>query len=311
MSYRFKLSAPRRLAVVFTLAPVAALKLLQAASGTPPPQFHLASWFPVDITADPVKGVLVVERHGQISRVFSDETGLHQEVLFSIAEPEIAQTVTASADAAYVAASSRNGCRVFRYTFATQEVAHKSVSPASGCDGIAAAGHTLFVLLAKTKQLELWENWDSESPRAVSLEQLQRPGFLVFDKVGQRLLLTDSPMSLSADMKSPQASNLMHQMPITDFRVYAVSVVNGKVSLVTSGIGQRITSIAPHTNHIFIASGKRVSLIRRSDNHSEKLPPALEIMTGGDISGVASDASGNIWYADMSKGTIAGPLAIE
>jgi hypothetical protein len=203
------------------------------------------------------------------------------------------------------------GCRIFRYTFATQEVAHKSVSPGSGCDGIAVAGHTLFVLLAKTKQLELWENRDSESPRAVSLEQLQRSGFLVFDKVGQRLLLTDSPMSLSAGMKSPEASNLTHQMPISDFRVYAVSVLNGKVTMVTSGIGQRITSIAPHANQIFIASGKRVSLIRRSDNHGEKPPPALEIMTGGEISGVASDASGNIWYADMDKGTIAGPLAIE
>jgi hypothetical protein len=179
------------------------------------------------------------------------------------------------------------------------------------CEGIAAVGRALFVILAKTKQLDLWENWDSDSPRVESLQQLQHPGFLVFDKVSQRLLLSESPVSLRADMNSPEASDLKHQMPITDFRVHAVSVQDGKVTLVTSGIGQRITSIAPGADHIFIASGKRISMIRRSDNHSEKVSPALETMTGGAISGVASDVSGNLWYSDLSKGAIAGPLTIE
>ena len=86
---------------------------------------------------------------------------------------------------------------------------------------------------------------------------------------------------------------------------------NGKVTLVRSGIGQRITSIAPTADHIVIASGKRIAMIRRSDNHSEKVPPALETMTGGAITGVAADVSGNLWYADMSKGIVAGPLVIE
>jgi hypothetical protein len=308
---RLNLCGSRVCAVALVLASLAALKLLQAASGTPPPQFHLAGWFPVDITADPVKGVLVLERQGQVSRIFSDGTDLHQEILFTVSLPEVAEAITAGGDAVYVSANSRNGCMIFRYTFTTREVTRKSISPTSACEGIAAAGHSLFVILAKTKQLELWENWDSESPRVESLQQLQHPGFLVFDKISQRLLVSEAPDSLRADMKSPEAADLIHQMPITDFRVHAVSVQNGKVTLVTSGIGQRITSIAPVADHIFIASGKRISMIRRSDNQSEKVPPALETMTGGAISGVASDVSGKLWYADMSKGTIAGPLTIE
>lgn len=34
-------------------------------------------------------------------------------------------------------------------------------------------------------------------------------------------------------------------------------------------------------------------------------------MTGGAISGVAADAEGKLWYADIGKGAIAGPLTIE
>ena len=316
MRYPLKQDGPRGLAktlALLTLTALAALKLSQAATGVQPPQFHLPDWVPVDITADPVKGVLVLESKGQVSRIFKDETGLHQDILFTVALPEVVQTLTAGSDAVYVAANSRIGCTDFRYAFATGQVSRKSISPDSPCDGIAAAGHSLFVLLSKTKKLELWENWDYESPRAESLEQLQRPAFLVFDKVGQRLLLSESPTSLRIDMNTtgPNLGNLTHQTPITDFRVHAVSVQNGKVTPIVSGFTQRITSITPGRDYIFIASGKRISVVRRSDNHSEKTPIALETMTGGAISGVAADAEGKLWYADIGKGAIAGPLTIE
>ena len=141
-------------AYISIIIPVAAALALspgaRAASANPTTAFHLPGWFPVDITADPVKGVLVVERLGQISRVYNDESGFHQDVLFTIALPEIAQSITAGGDFAYVTANSRLGCTVYRFTFSTKIVSRKTLSPNAACDGIALAGSTIFVVFANT-----------------------------------------------------------------------------------------------------------------------------------------------------------------
>ena len=88
---------------------------------------------------------------------------------------------------------------------------HPGSNPQNGFTNLCLRRHcrgralAVSVILAKTRQLALWENWDSDSPRVESLQQLQHPGFLVFDKASQRLLVSESPVSLRADNEQPRS----------------------------------------------------------------------------------------------------------
>jgi DNA-binding beta-propeller fold protein YncE len=248
--------------------------------------FHLPDWHPVDIAPDPVAGVLVLEIGGGVSRIRSDQSGHHQESLFSVPLSYMVVSIAADIGAIYVTSNSQLGCTVFKFTIATRSVSRKIISTTNSCHGIATGGGSIYVVLTESKQIAYSDNWNSPFSRTFDLRPSSSPEPLVFDNAGQRLLVGD-----------------------TTGKIYAVSVPSGKITLVNSEVGWA-ASIAATMNHILVASKTKIISIARADNRIEN-PPPLRSLTGGIIAGVVSDASGNIWYADYDNGSVVGPLVVK
>ncbi|HMD70186.1 MAG TPA: carboxypeptidase-like regulatory domain-containing protein [Bryobacteraceae bacterium] len=249
-----------------------------------PQPFHLSGWHPADLAADPAQGVLVVDTGGGVWRIRNDAQGPHRDVLFQIPLGFSISSITAGEGVVFVTTNPATGCTVFRFTIANRSTDRKVLSLSETCSGIAVAGSAIYVAFSQSKEVRRWDNWDSTQPKGFGVNNDAALGSLLFDKQGQRLLVADR-----------------------DGRLYAMPLAGGKATQLTSGAGW-IASLAADSNHILMASGKKIVMIARSDNHGEKDPPALTSLTGGTLAGLAFDSAGNLWYADYSNGTVSGPL---
>jgi hypothetical protein len=252
-----------------------------------PKPFHLPGWQPADMTGDPSQGVLVLDTTGGISRIRNDAQGPHQEVLFHVPAAYATSSIAAGEGFVVVTSNSRAHCTLFRFTIANRSIDQKTLAQSGTCVGVAVAGSSINVVFIDSKEIGHWDKWDSPSSKRYTIQGATTPATLLFDKQDQRFLVGDR-----------------------DGQLYAVPLDGGHSSKLTSGAGW-IASLAANSNHILMASGKKILMILRSDNHGENPPPALRSLTGGSISGVAFDSAGNLWYSDYTNGSVSGPLTFR
>jgi hypothetical protein len=136
-----------------------------------------------------------------------------------------------------VTSNSGEGCALFRFTIATRSTDQKVLDPSETCAGIAVIENSIDVVLVKSKNIEHLDTWGSTSSKRFSIEPAGSPGPLLFDKQAQRFLVGD-----------------------TDGHVYAIPVGGGRAAQLTSGAGW-IAELAANSNHILIASGKKILMI--------------------------------------------------
>ena len=92
-------------------------------------------------------------------------------------------------------------------------------------------------------------------------------------------------------------------------KAYALSIPDGKEELLSDNLGA-VQSMATSRFHILFASGTKVLFLARSDNHGENPPLGWPELPGGNIVGVAVDASDKLWVADYDKKLVEGPLPL-
>jgi Carboxypeptidase regulatory-like domain len=264
--------------------------IVSTTSGTPvdislPSPFHMSGWNPSDLTPDPATGVLVADKAGQISRIQSGNSGPSRAVVFSVPPAFRINSIAAGLQAILATANSVVGCGIFRFVVTTRALENRVISTAGPCSGVAVNGDDVYVAFANGAELWHWSDWNSNSPGRI---QVPSSGItsLAMDRRGGRILFGDRTG-----------------------HVYALSLPNGMSTLLTSNAGW-VASLTANANHIFIASGNKILLISRSTNQGENPPPVLQKLTGGAISGVAVDAQDRLWYSDVDKGIVTGPLSV-
>jgi hypothetical protein len=260
------------------------LKTLPAAPIT---TFEDRNWKPSDLSFGGSAGLVALDSNGGVSQLISvGPNGTEIHALFRVPGGYQASVVTASQDAVFVGTNSQIGCTVFRYTLADKKVEKKIMGVHQHCAGIATDGNALYLSMPDQKEITRWKTWGDTSPNYWTLPDADQPGPMVFDQIGQRLVVSGS-----------------------SGKAYGVSVVDGKQQLLNSNLGV-ITSISISKLHIVFGSGKKILFLARSDNHGEN-PPANLRLTGGSIVGVAVDSSDNLWFADYDHVLVEGPFSLS
>jgi hypothetical protein len=262
--------------------------VLPAASASPMTVFRQKDWRPSDLTSNPTSGLFVLDRSGTVYALQTDEQGQGAiKKLFQIGASESGYAVTATIDAVLVAATSRIGCTIYRYSLVTKAVSTRAMGVRERCFGIASDGNAVYVTFPEKKELRYWDNWAAASLHSWSLDELRSPGSMWFDDPGHRLVVADD-VGESA---------------------YAVSIPDGKTHLLSGNLGA-VQSIATSRFHLLLASGKKVLFLSRFDNHGENPPTGWPVLPGGHIVGVAVDASDKLWVADFDNKLVEGPLPL-
>ncbi len=252
-----------------------------------PQSFKQADWFPGDLTSNPSAGVFALDRNSTVSQLLMKSGKPNIAPVFAIPGAYTGYSVAATPEAVFVSANSQLGCTVFRRSLSRDSTSQKVMGiPAELCSGIATDGTAIYVALPKQRAVRYLSNWDSSSLKSWDLSETYEPRSLVFDQVGQRLLVGD------------QAGHL-----------YGISM-SGAKQLLASNMGS-VNSIAVSQQHVFVASGRRIISLSRADNHKEEAPSTLRSLTGGSIIGVAVDGNDRLWFADATKGVVRGPIAID
>ena len=260
------------------------LKTLPAASIT---TFQQKNWRPSDLSYSASVGLLALDHNGGVSQLIGGgPNGAEILALFRVPGAYQASVVTASQDAVFVGANSEIGCTVFRYTLVDKKVGKKIMGAHQHCAGIATDGNALFLSMPDEREIRRWKTWDDTSPQNWTLPDADQPGVMVFDQIGQRLVVSGS-----------------------SGKAYGVSVIDEKRQLLNSNLGV-VTSISTSKLHLIFGSGKKILFLARSDNHGEN-PPANLRLTGGAIVGVAVDSSDNLWFADYDHVLVEGPFSLS
>jgi len=263
---------------------VIGLKTLPAASIT---TFKDKNWRPSDLSFGGSAGLVALDSNGGVSQLISGgPNGAEIHALFRVPGAYQASVVTASQDAVFVGANSQIGCTVFRYTLANKKIGKKIMGIHQHCAGIATDGNALYLSMPDQKEIRRWKTWDDTSPQNWALPDADQPGAMVFDQIGQRLVVSGS-----------------------SGKAYGVSVIDGKQQLLNSNLGV-VTSISTSKLNIMFWSGKKILFLARSDNHGEN-PPANLALTGGAIVGVAVDSSDHLWFADYDHALVKGPFSLS
>ncbi|MBZ5696648.1 MAG: hypothetical protein LAN36_14975 [Acidobacteriia bacterium] len=242
-------------------------------------------WGPVDLTFHPAAGLFVLDYDGAVSRVRIDRQGIHLETLFQLKRVDRPAELTANSEFLFTSSNNSIGCTVYKFSLASRKTSQRLILVGGGgCDGIAADGNTVYLVLPGKKEIRYWSNWDSSSPKSWSFNQIDRGGVLTFDSSGRRLLYANESGT-----------------------AYAISVPEGKIRPLVSNVGV-VHSIATDPNHVLLASGKKVLFYSRSDNLGENPPSNMQSLSGGQISGIAVDTTNSAWIADFDNGLIQGPF---
>lgn len=268
---------------------VGVLSLLSVSTAQAMPvRFQKTGWQPADLTSNPSSGMFVLDTAGGVSRLVSDDKQSPRiEELFRLNSADSGYAVTASADAVFVASQSKLGCVVYRYSFTARVVTRRIMAASDRCVGITTNGSVLYLSMPDRNEIRYWDSWDATAFHSWPLAESARPGYLVFDDTGNRLI---------AENSSGMA--------------YAIAISDGKQQPLASNLGY-VQSIATSRLHILFASGKKVLFVARSDNHGENPPDGLRSLTGGLIVGVTVDANGRLWFADHDNKLVEGPFPLN
>lgn len=253
----------------------------------PPILFDKGGWRPADMTADMTSGVFVLDTAGGVSRLSTDAQGSHIDRVFQLPGSYQGYSIAADEQHVYVAAKSKLGCTVFRYSLADKKTTERLVAVNNACFGIASDGNAVYLTFPQANEIRYLPSWRSSDSHSWALNDVQDIGPIVFDKIGQRLIVADH-----------------------SGKAYAVSIPDGKQQLIGMNLGW-VNSISASREHILIASGTKVLSLARSNNQGENPPPSLQSLTGGHIVGVAVDANDRAWFADYDKELVKGPLPLN
>lgn len=259
----------------------------QPGTGQPPTVFQRKGWVPADLTANAASGVFVLDKNGGVSKLVAAQKGPQIENLFRTTSNTQLISLSASADSVYALASPAIGCTVYRYSLGSKAVSKRLLAPNERCFGVATDGTALYFTMPARNEIWFVDSWDSSSLHRWSLADVAEPGYLIFDNVGHRLIVTD-----------------------TSGKAYAVSLVDGKTQFLASNLGV-VQSISTSKSHILAASGTKILFLARSDNRGENPPPALQTLTGGHIVGVTVDADDAVWFADYDNRLVKGPVPLN
>lgn len=250
-------------------------------------KFQINNWRPADLASNTSSNIFSLSNDGGVFRLVQNRQGPSGlEKLFAIGSAYSPYAVTATSDAVFVAASSKIGCTVFRYTLASQKKDQRLVTQGQRCAGIATDGTTLFLTFPDQKEIRYLKGWDAPV-QSWSFEGADDPGYIIYDELGRRLIVADA-----------------------SGKAYSVSAADGSKQLLASNLGS-VSSMAVSRFHILVASGNKVLFLARSDGHGENPPAGLQSLTGGIISGVAVDGSDSLWFADYDKRLIEGPFPLS
>ena len=254
----------------------------------PTPIRKTGSWTPVDLASGAGSDVFVLDRDNGVSKVTVDSEGSHLESVFVLPQVYSLSSIAVAQQSVFVTGNNSLGCTVFRYSLATKSLASKAVLAHGSCAGIAIDGEVVYVVFTSKKEVKYWKSWAAGSYKAWPLVEMQTPGPLFLDQIGQQLLLADTSTG----------------------RLYSVSITDGKSKVLADNVGWA-TALAADSKHIVIASGKKILFISRSDYRGEDPPTNLRSLTGGQIVGLAIDGTGRLWFADYDKHLVQGPLSIN
>lgn len=251
-----------------------------------PTVYQGKSWRPIDLSSDPSAGVVVLDEAGIVSKLVNDTNGIHLSALFKIGLARKAGWVAVNSDFVFVSTDSPIGCSIFRYSLATKSVDQKTVSAkaaddASGrCAGVAINGNMLYTLLPGNKEIRYWGSWDSDNYHSVQTKDVEGVTSLIFDGIGQRLLLTDGSGTIYSAQFSSQDKRL------------------GKVTRLATKTGATGNAIVAMPDRIFLAAGKKIVALTRGDSHKEDAASIVQYTPNGHIVGLAVDSSNMLWIAD-------------
>jgi hypothetical protein len=248
--------------------------------------YQRKGWRPIDLVFDPTAGLFVLDDDGAVSKATIDQQGIHLKTLFRLGGSARPLAATANAQSIFISSSSHLGCTVYQYSFTSGKTTQRLVAALQGCDGIAADGTAVYLVLPKTKEVRYWPNWESSSPQSLPFTQIENGGVLTFDRSGSQLIFVD------------------------DGNAYTISVPGRKIQQLATNVGA-VRSIATSSNHILLASGKKVLFYARADHHGENPPTAMRALPGGLISGVAVDTAQSAWVTDRDNGVIQGPFPLN
>jgi hypothetical protein len=257
--------------------------------------YQRKGWRPIDMTFNPISGLLVLDDNRKISSVISDVKGVRLETLpFDIPLSSRPIVLAASKDSVFVSANNSIGCTVFRYSFASKKTSQKVLGNADvgqgGCDGIATDGVGIFLIIPGRREIRYWSDFNSSSYKSwnspvPTLDSAS--GVLNFNDACHCLIFAGA--SGTAYILSPQ---------------------QGTWSAVTNSLGY-VHSITSDSSRILFASGKNVLFYSTINNRRENAPPSMQSLTGGLISGVVIDSTGSAWIADFDEGIIKGPIPLN
>ena len=252
-----------------------------------PAKFEGKNWRPTDLASNTSSNIFTLSNDGGVFRLVQKRQGSQDvEKLFTIGPAYSPYALTATSDAVLVAASSKLGCTVFRYSFATRKKDQRLVDPGQRCVGIATDGTALYLTFPDQKEIKYLKSWDG-SVQTWSLGGADDPGYIIYDELGHRLIVADA-----------------------SGKAYSVSTADGTKQLLASNLGS-VSSMAISRFHIVVASGTKILFLARSDGHGENPPAGLQSLTGGIISGVAVDGSDSLWFADYDKKLVEGPFPLS
>ena len=253
-----------------------------------PIRFQGPDWRPADLAANTNAGLFALDSTGAVSRLVSEPSGLARfEKLFKLNGYERGYALAAGGDAIFVTSSNRLGCTVYRYSLTSRALSQHLVAVHERCAGIATDGTAFYVSLPTRGEIRYWDNWDSSSTHSWPTSEMNKPGYIIYDNRGHRLLVADASGTL-----------------------FAISVPDGKKQLLASNLGT-VQSIATSRFHLIVASGKKALFLSRFENTGENPPAGLRELTGGQIVGVAVDSADRLWFADSDRKLVTGPFPLS
>lgn len=250
-------------------------------------RYQNKGWHPLDLTFDPSTGLFVLDDDGSVSKVNIDQRGIHLKTLFRLEGSYQPTAVTANAQSIFVSSISALGCTVFQYSFSSGRSTRHLVATHQGCNGIATDGSAVYLLVPESNEVRYWRSWGSSSPEYWSFSQIQGGGALAFDHNGGQLIFANLPGT-----------------------AYTISVSEHKIQQLAANVGT-VNSIATNSDHILLASGKKVLFYARVDHQGENPPGAMHALLGGRITGVAVDTTQSVWITDIDNGVIQGPFPLN
>jgi len=264
------------------------VKALPAAPSATLTVFQAKGWQPSDLASNSSSGLFALDKDGGVSKLTPNQPGSGGiQRLFQIPRAQVPYAIAATADAVFAASASQLGCTIYKYSLASRTTTSLLMAIHERCVGVAGDGINLYASFPGRKEIRYWDKWDASSVHTWSLANVQSPGYLAFDEAGHRLIVADNISG----------------------KAYAVSITDGKEVLLSGNVGAA-QSIATSRFHILLASGKKVLFLARSDGHGENPPSGWPALPGGNIVGVAVDASDKLWIADYDKKLVEGPLPL-